>query len=110
MAAATTVIPEPAPPIVALATRPRHILRVFFSDGEAREVDLTPTLEDGLFSALNDPDVFAEVHVGSITGGVEWTDEIGLDPDVLYAALDLGPRAPRIQALVPTVFGASSDS
>ncbi|MDQ2897449.1 MAG: hypothetical protein M3Y09_17710 [Actinomycetota bacterium] len=36
----------------------------------------------------------------ALTGGLEWTEEIGLDPDVVYATLDLGARAPRIRALV----------
>ena len=100
MAATPTVIPEPAPPIAAVAVRPDHVVRVFFKDGEVREVDLTPTLATPPFSLLRDPDTFATAHVGAITGGLEWTDDIGLDPDVIYAGLDLGPQAPRIQALV----------
>ncbi len=99
MAATPALIPDPAPPIAALAVRPEHVVRVFFSDGEVRDVDLTPTLA-GPFAALRDPKTFTQVHVGPLTGGLEWTDEIGLDPDVVYATLDLGPRAPRIRALV----------
>ncbi len=34
MAAATDLIPEPAPAIAAIAIRPEHIVRVFFTDGE----------------------------------------------------------------------------
>lgn len=94
------MIPDPAPPIAAIAVRPGHMVRVFFNDGEVREVDLTPTLGTPPFSALRDPATFATVDIGAATGGLEWTDEIGLDPDVIYAGLDLGPRAPRIQALV----------
>lgn len=94
------MIPDPAPPIAAIAVRPEHVVRVFFKDGEVRDVDLTPTLDKAPFSALRDPGAFANAHIGQITGGLEWTDEIGLDPDVIYAALDLGPRAPRIRALI----------
>ena len=72
---------------------------MFFHDGEAREVDLTPTLETPPFSALRDPETFAKAHVGAVTGGVEWTDGIGLDPDVIYAGLDLSPQARLIQTL-----------
>ena len=50
-----------------------------------------PTLDTGPFATLRDPETFAKAHVGPVTGGLEWTDEIGLDPDVLYATLDLGP-------------------
>jgi hypothetical protein len=101
MASTPALIPDPAPPIAALAVRPEHVVRVFFSDGEVRDVDLTPTLA-GPFAALRDPQTFAQVHVGALTGGLEWTEEIGLDPDVVYATLDLGARAPRIRALVAT--------
>lgn len=100
MAEPATVIPAPAPPIAAIALRPAHVVRVFFQDGEVRDVDVSPTLDRPPFSALRDHQTFALAHVGEQTGGLEWTDEIGLDPDVIYAALDLGPRAPRIRALV----------
>ena len=100
MAEPASVIPDPAPPIAAIAPRPGHVVRVFFQDGEVRDVDLTPTLDRQPFRALRDPQAFARAHVGQLTGGLEWTDEIGLDPDVIYATLDLGPGAPRIQALV----------
>jgi hypothetical protein len=70
---------------------------VSFNDGDVRDVDLTPTLDDDRFSQLRDPTVFANARIGQLTGAIEWTDEIGLDPDVIYAALDLGPGAPRIR-------------
>lgn len=94
------MIPDPAPPIAAIAARSGHVVRVFFKDGEVRDVDLAPTLNTQPFSALRDREAFELAHLGEKTGGLEWTDEIGLDPDVIYAALDLGPRAPRIRALV----------
>lgn len=94
------MIPKPAPPIAAIAVRPEPVVRVFFADGEVRDVDLTPTLATHPIAQLRDPVTFAQAHVGQLTGGLEWTDEIGLDPDVLYATLKLGPQAPRIRALV----------
>lgn len=94
------MIPDPAPPVAAIALRPEHVVRVFFADGEARDVDLSPVLDREPFAALRDPETFARAHIGELTGGIEWTDEIGLDPDVIYAALNLGPGAPRIRALV----------
>lgn len=77
-------------------------MRVFFKDGEVRDVDLTPTLDKAPFSQLRDPALFAKTHIGEITDGLEWTDEIGLDPDVIYATLDFGPAAPRVRSLVST--------
>jgi hypothetical protein len=101
MASAPTLIPEPAPAIAAIAVRPERIVRVFFTDGEARDVDLTPTLQTELFARLQDPDLFATAHIGEVTGGLEWTDDIGLDPDVIYAALQPHPCAARIRVLTP---------
>jgi hypothetical protein len=101
MAAATDLIPDPAPPIAALAVRPEHIVRVFFTDGEVRDVDLTPTLNSPLFTPLRDPALFATAHVGPVTGGLEWTDDIGLDPDVIYAASRRSTHSARIRALTP---------
>ncbi|MGH2857740.1 MAG: DUF2442 domain-containing protein [Solirubrobacteraceae bacterium] len=100
MAEPAAVIPDRAPPIVAIATRGRHVVRVFFKDGEVRDVDIGPTLGTPPFSELRDPEMFATAHVGQLTGGLEWNDEIGLDPDVIYAALDLGAHAPRVHSLV----------
>jgi hypothetical protein len=87
------VIPEPAPPIAAIAIRPDHVVRVFFTDGEVRDIDLTPTLATPPFSRLRDRAVFEKAHIGEVSGGLEWTDDIGLDPDVIYATLDLGSQA-----------------
>jgi len=100
MEATSAVIPDPAPPIAAIAVRPDHVVRVFFKDGEVRDVDLAPTLDKDPFSQLRDPAMFAKAHIGDVTGGLGWTDDVGLDPDVIYATIDLGPRAPRIRALV----------
>lgn len=101
MAAASDLIPDPAPPIAGVAIRPGHVVRVPFTDGEVREVDLTPTLDRPLFAPLRDPDLFATAHVGAVTGGLEWTDEIGLDPDVIYAGIQRGPHSAHIRALAP---------
>jgi hypothetical protein len=108
MATTSALIPDPAPPIVAVAIRPAHIVRVFFSDGEVREVDLTPTLDHPVFAPLRDPETFRQAHVGRLTGGLEWTDTIGLDPDVIYAAINGGPATPTIQALIPIEAGGST--
>ncbi len=101
MAAATDLIPEPAPAIAAIAIRPEHVVRVFFTDGEVRDVDLTPTLDRPLFAPLRDPSLFAAAHIGPVTGGLEWTDDIGLDPDVIYAALERSAHSAHIRALTP---------
>ncbi len=96
-----SVAPEPAPAIAAIAIRPEHVVRVFFTDGEVRDVDLTPTLDRPLFAPLRDPSLFAAAHIGPVTGGLEWTDDIGLDPDVIYAALERSAHSAHIRVLTP---------
>ena len=58
MAEPATVIPDRAPAIAATALRPEHVVRVFYADGEVRDVDLTPTLDSQPFAALRDPQTF----------------------------------------------------
>ncbi len=37
------------------------------------------------------------------TGTITWPGDVDLDPDVIYAALDLGPNKARIRVLTPSV-------
>jgi hypothetical protein len=61
-------------------------LRVSFSDGAIKEVDLAEVLAaGGVFAPLYDRrDVFEQVMVNPDTGTVEWPGEVDLDPEVLY--------------------------
>lgn len=59
-------------------------LRVRFSDGLERDLDLAPMLTSGVFTALQDPTVFARVGVDPVAGTLTWPNEIDLDPDVLH--------------------------
>jgi hypothetical protein len=97
--ASALIFPAPAPAIAAIALRSGQVVRVFFADGEVRDVDLAPALETEMFSPLRDPELFAAAHIGEVTGGLEWTDDIGLDPDVIYAAQRPNRFAPYIHEL-----------
>lgn len=74
-----------------------------FADGEVRDVDVTPLLDTTAFSSLCDPDLFEQVKVDKQTGTIVWPGDLDLDPDVIYAALDLGPDKARISILAPSV-------
>ena len=39
------------------------------------------------------------------TGTITWPGDVDLDPDVIYAALDLGPSKAQIRVLAPSVAG-----
>ena len=49
-----------------------YTLRLEFSDGSIREVDLSTELHGEVFEPLRDPAAFAQVRVNSETGTIEW--------------------------------------
>jgi hypothetical protein len=63
----------------------QYRLRVRFSDGTARQVDLSRVIrrdDAGVFEALRDPELFARARVEG--GAVTWPGEIDLAPDAMY--------------------------
>ena len=63
-------------------------LRVKFSDGAAGIVDMARLVhspEAGVFAALLDPAVFAQVEIEY--GTVTWPGELDLAPDAMYDAI-----------------------
>jgi hypothetical protein len=95
--------PAIAPEMVAVIPRPAHTVRIVFADGEVRDVDITPLLDSPAFSSMRDPAVFEQVAVDEQTGTITWPGDVDLDPDVIYAALDLGPRKARVYVLAPSI-------
>ena len=93
--------PATAPEIVAVIPRPAHTVRIVFADGEVRDVDITPLLDTPAFSPLREPAIFEQVKVDEDTGTIAWPGDVDLDPDVIYAALDLGPDKAQIHVLAP---------
>ncbi len=59
-------------------------LRLTFSDGLVRELDLGPMIEGRVFASLRNPTEFARVAVDKVSGTVVWPAGIDLDPDVLH--------------------------
>lgn len=95
--------PSVAPEMVAVIPRPEHTVRIVFADGEVRDVDVTPLLDTPAFSPLLDQAIFEQVKVDEQTGTVVWPGDVDLDPDVIYAATDLGPHKARIRILTPSL-------
>jgi hypothetical protein len=95
--------PGVAPEMVVAIARPAHTVRIVFADGEVRDVDVTPLLDTPAFSPLRDPALFEQVKIDEQTGAIVWPGDVDLDPDVIYAALDLGPDKARISILAPSV-------
>jgi len=92
-----------APEMVAAIARAEHTVRIVFADGEVRDVDITPLLNTPAFSPLRDTALFGQVKIDEQTGTVVWPGDADLDPDVIYAARDLGPDKARISILAPSV-------
>ena len=59
-----------------------------FADGSEGAVDLSPWIvgRRGVFAALQDPAVFAQVTVDREAGTIVWPNGADLDPDVLFEA------------------------
>jgi hypothetical protein len=61
-------------------------IRVTFSDGAIKEIDLSGLFAaGGVFAPIRDSrEVFEQVRVNPDTQTVEWSGEVDLDPEVLY--------------------------
>ena len=70
-----------------VSVRPLGHLRlaVHFADGLRGEVELLDSFLYGVFEALKDPDLFAQVRCDH--GFVEWPGELDLAPDAMYDAI-----------------------
>jgi len=62
-----------------------HRLRLTFTDGLVRDLDLADVVgRGGVFEPLRDPGHFAQVRVDEATGTICWPSGVDLDPDVLH--------------------------
>ena len=59
-------------------------LRLTFTDGLIRQVDLSSDLWGPMAEPLQDPAYFRQVHVDHELGTVVWPNGYDLDPDVLH--------------------------
>jgi hypothetical protein len=65
-----------------------YSVRLNFTDGSERIVDLQPFLRGPVFEALlADPDLFRAIRVDKELGTIVWPNGADLDPDVLYLGL-----------------------
>lgn len=63
-------------------------VKLTFTDGSEREVDLAPYLNGPVFEPLkNDPEIFRSVRVDEELGTIVWPNGADICPDVLYESL-----------------------
>jgi Protein of unknown function (DUF2442) len=69
-----------------------HRLRLTFTDGLVRDLDLANVLAEGsLFEPLRDDSYFAQVSVDELASTICRPNGLDLDPDVLHG--DAGPAS-----------------
>jgi hypothetical protein len=62
-------------------------VRLVFSNGEQKDVDLEPLLRGQIFEPLlRDPQLFRAVKVDEELGTIVWPNGADMDPDVLYGS------------------------
>lgn len=76
--------------MVLRVTSVHHIqpfqLRLEFSDGVVKDVDLSHELYGKVFEPLRDPMFFAQVRVNEETNTIEWPNGADFAPEFLYEA------------------------
>jgi hypothetical protein len=72
------------PRVTAVEPLEGFVLRLTFTDGLIREVDLSGDLWGPMAEPLRDPGYFAQVRVDPELGTVVWPNGYDLDPDVLH--------------------------
>jgi hypothetical protein len=72
-----------------------HWLRLTFTDGAIKDVDLGEVFARGsVFAAIRDRrDLFEQVRVNPESRTIEWPGEVDLDPEVLYGRFEPGSGA-----------------
>lgn len=85
--------------VTAVAPLEGHNLRLTFSDGLVRDVDMSSLLHGPLGEQLRDLDYFRQVRVDEESRTIVWPNGLDPDPDVLHG--DFEPAR-------PTRSGASS--
>jgi hypothetical protein len=61
-----------------------YVLRIEFTDGVSKDVDLQGELYGEVFEPLRDPHFFEQVRVDEETGTVEWPNGADFAPEFLY--------------------------
>jgi hypothetical protein len=74
--------------VTAVEALPEYRLRVSFADGLTGTVDMSRLVHSpkaGVFAALTDPSLFAQVRLDF--GAVAWPGDLDLAPDAMHAAI-----------------------
>lgn len=83
---ASTRGPTSAPPRVrSIESLVGFHVRLLFTDGTRRDIDLEPFLRGPIFEDIRrDPNLFRQIAVDAELGTVVWPNGADIDPDVLH--------------------------
>lgn len=70
-----------------------YCLRLAFSDGTRKSVDVRPLLRGPVFEPLLDPSYFARARLDPVCGTVTWPNGADFAPEALYELPVLEPSA-----------------
>ena len=70
------------PRVRSVVAMPSHKLRVEFTDGQSRLLDVRPYLSYTVFRPLSNPEIFNQAKADH--GTVSWPGGIDLDPDSVF--------------------------
>ncbi|MEW6351873.1 MAG: DUF2442 domain-containing protein [Thermodesulfobacteriota bacterium] len=70
--------------VIKVACLDGYRLRLEFSDGAVRDVNLESELYGEVFEPLKDPEVFRMVRVNPDTNTIEWPNGADLAPEYLH--------------------------
>ena len=66
-------------PVVDVKPKENYFLKLKFSDGQKRILDMKPYLDFGVFNRLKNKNEFKRVHISFDT--IEWDCGVDLDPE-----------------------------
>lgn len=66
----------------AVKATPDYKLHITFDNGEEKVLDMKPYLDYPIFQALRDVSFFLKARVAF--GTVVWSDDVDIDPEILY--------------------------
>ena len=74
--------------VQAVEPQDNFVVRLTFTDGSQREVDLEPYLHGPIFEPMRqERDVFHSVRIDPRAGTIVWPNGADIDSDVLYHGL-----------------------
>lgn len=72
------------PTVTSVQVISDYTVRLEFSDGLVREVDLSDRLTGPVFGPLKDPEYFAKVRVDPDGGTIVWPNGADICPEILH--------------------------